>query len=219
MIAKDYQTPRHAGSFSGLYQFFKSNNYNLKEVEESISKVPAYTLHKKIQKPNKYYKTMSNGIDHIWQADLVDVSNIAKENKNIKFILTCIDIFSKYAWAVPLKDKSAIEVANGFKKILKQRQPQKIQTDNGKEFFNRVFKELLKSKNIKIYSSLSIHKASIVERFNRTLREKLWRYFTSTEKNKFIDKLDEFLISYNNTFHYTIKMKPIEVNKDNESIV
>ena len=215
MISEDYLDVQKPGSYTGLYQFYKSNNHDFKEVESALSKLPSYTLHKKVKKTKKNLKTVVKGIDHIWQADLIDVSNIANENKDIKFLLTCIDVFSKYGWAIPLKNKSAIEVTKGFSKILSERKPEKLQTDNGTEFYNSNFKELLKLNKIKLNSSRSLHKAAVVERFNRTLRA-LWRYFTHKQKNSFMEKLDEFLISYNNTFHYTIKMKPSEVNKNNE---
>jgi hypothetical protein len=126
-------------------------------------------------------------------------------------------VFSKHAWVMPLKNKEGNSVLKAFKEILKEgRVPQKIQTDEGKEFLNKTFKEFLSQRDISIYIVNSELKASVVERFNRTLKEKMWRYFTFKGKFVYHDVLDKIIHSYNNSYHRTIKMKPVEVRKSNE---
>ena len=130
-----------------------------------------------------------------------------------------IDIFSKYAWVVPLKDKKGVSIVNAFQKILKDsnRKPNKIWVDKGSEFYNNSFKKWLKDNDIEMYSTNNEGKSVVAERFIRTLKTKIYKYMTSVSKNVYIDKLDDIVNEYNNTYHRTIKMKPVDV-KDNAYI-
>ena len=144
---------------------------------------------------------------------------LSKYNKRIRLLLCVIDIFSKYAWVVPLKDKKGISIVKAFQKILKQsnRKPNKIWVDKGSEFYNAYFKNWLRDNNIVMYSTQNEGKSVVVERFIRTLKSKIHKYMTSISKNLYIDKLDDIVDEYNNTYHITIKMKPADV-KDNTYI-
>ena len=126
-----------------------------------------------------------------------------------------IDIFSKYAWVVPLKDKKGISIVNAFQKILKEsdRRPNKIWADKGSEFYNNSFKKWLKDNDIEMYSIHNEGKSVAAERFIKTLKNKIYKYMTSISKNVYIDKLGDIVDEYNNTYR-TIKRKPIDV-KDN----
>lgn len=162
------------------------------------------------------------GIDDLYQADLVEMLPYARENRGYKYILTMINCFSKYAYAVPLKSKTAVEVASALQKVLKSlpNLPRHLQVDQGKEWYNAKVQNLLReNNNINLYSTFSEKKASIVERFNRTLKEKMWRQFTSQGSYKWLKMLPLLIETYNNTIHRTIRMKPNEVNKRNENKV
>ena len=156
--------------------------------------------------------------DNIWGVDLADMQLISKFNKGFRFLLLVIDIFSKYAWVVPLKDKKGVSIVNAFQKFLddSKRKPNKIWVDKGSEFYNRSMKSWLQDNDIVTYS---IHegKSVVAERFSRTLKSKIFKHMTSISKNVYIDKLDDIVNEYNNTYHRTIKMKPIDV-KDNTYI-
>ncbi len=118
-------------------------------------------------------------IDYLWQIDLVDMQKFAKLNKGYKYLLTCIHVFSKYAWVMPIKSNEGNAVLQAFKEILKTgRKSVKIQSDEGKEFFNSAFKKFLCKEDKSLYIVNSELKASVVERFNRTYKEKIWRNFT-----------------------------------------
>ena len=133
-------------------------------------------------------------------------------------MLTCIDVFSKYAWAIPLKNKSSKSVVAAFEHLFGDRRPANLQTDKGTEFLNAPTQELLKKNRINFYTTENDDvKASVVERFNRTLKTKMWKYFTFKGTHRYVDVLNDLLHSYNNTFHRTIKMSPSEVNRNNES--
>ena len=144
---------------------------------------------------------------------------LSKYNKGIRFVLCIIDIFSKNAWVVPLTDKKGISIATAFQSILKQsnRKPNKIWVDKGSEFYNASFKKWLQDNDIVMYSLNNEGKSVVAERFIRTLKSKIYKYKTSISKNVYIDKLDDIVDEYNNTYHTTIKMKPIDV-KDNTYI-
>ena len=138
---------------------------------------------------------------------------ISKFNKEFRFLLCVIDIYSKYAWVVPLKDKKGVSTVNVFQKILKEsaRKPHKIWVDKWSQFYNSHFKKWLKDNNIKMYSTYNDGKSIIAERFIRTIKNKICKYMTSISKNVYIDKLDDIVHKYNNKKHRTIKMKPIDV--------
>ena len=123
--------------------------------------------------------------------------------------MTVLDVFSKYGWIVPLKTKTGVEVANALRHIFKVRKPEKLWVDKGKEFYNKDVKSL-----IDIYSTENEEKASVVERWNRTMKEKMFKYFSANNTRKYIDVLDEMVKSYNETVHSSIKMTPIEASKE-----
>ena len=144
---------------------------------------------------------------------------IGKFNKGFGFLLYVIDIFSKYAWVVPLKDKKGISIVNAFQKILKEsdRRPNKIWVDKGSEFYNNSFKKWLKDNDIEIYSIHNEGKWVAAERFIKILKNKIYKYITSVSKNVYINKLDDIVNEFNKTYHRTIKKKPIDV-EDNTYI-
>lgn len=165
-------------------------------------------------------KTEMVGINDTYQIDLVEMIPYAKQNRNFKYILTVIDIFSKYAWAIPIKSKTGKVVTHAMKSILDSGNiPKNIHSDMGKEFYNKEFKALLNNHEINLYSTFSIKKAAIVERFNRTLKSKMWQQLHYNGSYKWIDMLDDLIYTYNHTKHRTIKMMPSDVNKHNEKLL
>ena len=186
-----------------------NNNNNLQLAEE---------LHKPVIRKFKKRKVYSGFRDNIWGADLADMQLISKFNKGFRFLLCVIDIFSKYAWVVPLKDKKGISTVNAFQKILdksmelhSERKPNKIWVNKGSEFYNNSFKKLLKDNDIEMYSIHNEGKSVVAERFIRTLKNKIYKYMTAISKNVYIDKLDDIVDEYNNTYHRTIEMKPVNI--------
>ena len=166
-------------------------------------------LHKPIIKKFKNRKVYSSFRDNIWGADLA-MQVTSKCNKGIKYLLCAIDIFSKYAPVVPLKDKRGISIVNAFPKIIsEERKPNKIWVDEGSKFYNTSFKGFLKINNIEMYSTHNEEKSVVAERFIRTLKNKIFNYMTAFSKNIYFDALDNIVNEYNITVHRTIKMKPI----------
>ena len=222
-IAKD---PKYDGYQRGLasmvYKFFDSKvaSPDKKSVESGAKHVNtkltnqnqqlAEKLHKSIIRKFEKRKVHAAFKDNIWGTTLADMQLLSK------YVLCAIDIFSKYAWVVPLKDKKGISIVKAFQSILKQsnRKPNKIWVDKGSEFYNAYFKKWLQDNDIVMYSTHNEGKSVVAERFIRTLKSKIYKYMTSISKNVYIDKLDDIVDEYNNTYHITIKMKPIDV-KDN----
>ena len=179
----------------------------------------ANELHKPIIIKFKKRKVYSLFRDNIWGADLADMQLLSNYNKGYKFLFCVIDVYSKHAWVIPLKDKKGISIFNGFQKITNdlKRRPNKIWLDRGSEFYNNSVKTWLQDNDITMYSTNNEGKSFIAERFIRTLKTKIYKYMTSISKNVYINKLDDIVKEYNNKYHTSIKMKPIDV-KDNTYI-
>ena len=218
--AKD---PKYDGYQRGLasmvYKFFdkKSKGSGIKSIPQDKQLVEE--LHRPIIKKIKRVTVYSAFKDNVLGTDLADMQLISKFNKEFLFLLCVIDIFSKYAWFVPLKDKKGISIVNAFQDILKQsnRKPNKIWVDKSSEFYNSSFKKWLQDNDIAMYSTHNDGKSVVAERFIKTLKNKIYEYMTSISKNVYIDKLDDIVNKYNDTYHRTIKMKPIDV-EDNTYI-
>ena len=149
------------------------------------------------------------------------MQSLSKYNKGIKYLLCAIDLFSKYAWVIPIKDRKGTSVVNAFKKIISDStekysnsKPNKIWVDQGSEFYNKSFKYFLKINNIEMYSANNEGKSVVAEKFVGTLKNKIFRHMTAISKKVYFDVLDDIVNKYNNTIHRTIKMKPIEVTDD-----
>ena len=168
----------------------------------------AEELHKPVKRKFNKRQVLVNGIDKIWAADLADMKKFKKYNDGVNFLLLVIDTFSKYGWIVPLKNKKGETVAEALKNIFEKRKPEKLWTDKGTEFYNKNVKKL-----IEIYSTENEEKSSIVERWIRTMKEKMWKYFTDNKTRTYMNVLPDLVEDYNNTVHSSIKMTPIESSK------
>ena len=166
-------------------------------------------LHKPVRKKFKKRLVFAKNVDDIWAMDLVEMQPFAKFNNGVKYILMLIDVFSKYGWAVPLKTKTGITVADALTRLFKkQSPPAMLWSDKGKEFYNKHVGEVLRKNNIKLYSTENEEKASVVERWNRTIKTSMWKYFSANNTKKYIDILDKLVDKYNNTYHRSIGCTP-----------
>ena len=225
-LSSIYLDPSHPASFGGVDAVYRElkdqgkNKISRKQVKEWLSQQDVYTLHKPARRYYRRSRVIVSGKDAQFQADLVDVQSLSRYNKGFKYLLTCVDIFSKYAWVIPLKTKQGQELVKALRTILSSgRKPLKLQTDKGTEFLNRQFQKFLRDNNIHFFTVNSGLKASVIERFNRTFKNKMYKYFTAKNTLSYIDVLPQLVSSYNNTYHRSIKMKPTQVTKANESKV
>lgn len=222
LMKKAYYTPSNPGSLGGKKRLkraiLKDTGVRLsdRQVSEWLAGEDAYTLHRSAPINYKRNRVVVYGVDTQFQADLVDMTVYSKENDDHKFLLTCIDLFSKYALTRVLKNKSGPEVTKAFESILQEGQvPRKLQTDLGKEFFNKHFQDLMKKHGIYHFATATNLKASVVEPFNRTLKGRMWRFLTATNSRRYIDVLQDITQGYNTGYHRSIKMRPVNVCGEN----
>ena len=213
------------GLASMVYKFFDSkvapfDKKTMSGKGTKNNKHLAKELHKSVIKKFEKRKVYSLFKDNIWGVDLADMQLLSKENKGIKHLLCVIDLFSKYAFVVPIKDKKGVSIVNAFEKIIEQsnRKPKKIWVDQGGEFYKKKFKQWLSDNDIEMYSTSNEGKSVVAERLIRTLKNKLYKHMKAIGKNVYYGVLDDVGNKYNNTRHNTIKMKPKDVKDDNNKV-
>ena len=222
IIRQAYTKPESIGSFGGLKRLFETvkKDVKFKSVEKWLKTQDTYNLFKQVRRKFPRLPILVNHINEQWQIDLMDISWIQKDNDGIRYFLNVIDCFSRFVWVKPLKTKSADEICTAMESIFKEQTPQKIQSDQGKEFVNSKFKELCVKYKINFFTTTDdATKAAIVERFNRTLRTRIYRYLYYYNTKRYIDDLEKIVQSYNNSFHRTIGMAPSEVKAENTTEV
>ena len=211
-----YFDPTRVGSYGGVDALRRVTRIPRIKVAEWLSEEDAYTLHKPARRHFKRRRVIVSGLHQQWQADLVDLSHLKKDNNGMTFLLTVIDVFSKVAWCVPMKNKSAASLVAALVSTFNKGWPKTLQTDQGLEFLNKS----VQTRNIHHFSTHNAEtKASIVERFNRTLKTRMWRYFTKHQTWRYIDILQGLVQSYNNTHHRSIGMAPSQVSYRNQEQV
>jgi transposase InsO family protein len=216
MMNELYYNVNSPASYGGVRPLARENKSTIKSTADWLGTQDAYTLHKPARKRFPRRKTFAKGINDLFQADLVDMQSLSRFNDSHRYILTCIDVFSKRAFAVALKDKRGPTVADAFVKIFTDTVPNLLQTDRGTEFLNTQVQDVFKKYNIRHYWSLNDEiKAAVVERFNRTLKTRMYRYFSARHTNRWLDVLQSLVDSYNKSFHRTIGMAPNNVDSDN----
>ena len=214
-------------SSEGSYQKAREGGLKVsrKLVKEWLITQDTYTRYKPVIRKHKFRKTFVKNLADQMQMDLVDMGKYANKNKGYRWILTAFEILSRYAFAIPVYRKDVKSTTEAVKELLKnfkerfEKYPNVVQFDEGKEFYNVGVRELLKSHNVNYFSTKSEKKAAIVERFNRTLKTAMWKYFYSKGTYDWVGVLDELVGNYNNTKHTTIHMKPKDVNRKNENKV
>ena len=142
------------------------------------------------------------------------MQKFSKINKGYRYLLTCIDIFSKFAFVIPLKDKKGITIKESLQRIFRKRKPKFLWTDDGKEFHNNQVNDLLEKNNIKLYSTNNSEiKSSVIERFNRTFKNMMYKKFTKNNNAIFYNIINKLVNEYNNKYHRTIKITSLEASK------
>jgi hypothetical protein len=215
-----YYTLPQSDSYGSAAGLKRQTVNNWSNIHDYLAQQDAYTLHRDIKRRFPRRKTLAFGINDLWQADIVDLSSISRDNNGYRYLLTCIDVFSKVGRVAALKNKTATSVTNAFREMIVNTKPNLLQTDKGTEFFNTQFQKLLTDNNIKHYTSENDDiKCAIVERWHRTILAKLYRYFTHRNTTRYVDIIQDLVNSYNNTYHSSIKTAPAHVNEHNESDV
>lgn len=234
ILDKIYHDPKHPGSFGGLRKLYvhakkEEPGITLTEVKDWLSKQPEYTLLRDSKINFTRNKIYVSYINEQWEIDVLDVSEWSRDNRTtmkkpnkivyrtIKYLVTIIDVFSKYAYLMPIEEKSMKEICENFEHLFKLVRPQKIRSDRGKEFDNKQFNDLCRrNKIIHFMTQNSTKKCAVVERFNRTMRDKIQHFLYFIKSRRYIDDLESLLASYNYAYHSAIKMAPSQVSLENE---
>jgi hypothetical protein len=202
---------KNPAAYGSVANLVKASGLSKPTVEAWLRGQPTYTLHKpKRQRvPTAHYFVRKPNLQ--FQADIVDYTKFSKHNDGYKYILMIMDIFTRQAWAFPLKTKSGKEVSSIFKPFFRTHKTERLQTDEGKEFYNRDVKQVLDHFGIELFSIYSHTKAAHVERLNRTVKGMLEKIFTATNTKNWVSHIDDVMHLYNNRKHRSIGMTPNEV--------
>ena len=221
-----YYDPSNPASFTTVEKLYNAAKeflpkLTLNDVTKWLTGELTYTLHKSVRRRFKRNPIVVEHIDQQWEADLVDMQEFASQNNGNNYILTVVDVMSKYAWVKELKDKRMKSIVHAFESIFKdKRLPKFIRTDQGKEFVNKEFKKFLKECGVHHFTSKNqTIKCAIVERFNRTLKDRMYKYFTANGNRIWFDVLPELVSAYNNSKHRTIRMTPVEASESKNEIL
>nr|XP_012216150.1 PREDICTED: uncharacterized protein LOC105668351 [Linepithema humile] len=221
-LEKLYYDPAHYAGYSAVDNLFRAANLPHNNVERWLKAQDAYTLHRPLRRkfPRMHYNVTN--IDDLWEADLIELRNLKSYNEGYSYLLVIIDVLSKYVWVEPLHDKTSNSVMRAFQNVLSRsnsRAPVYLQTDKGKEFVGRSLQKFLEENDIRFHVARNPDvKAAIVERFNRTLKERMWRYFTHKNTRRYIDVLQNIVNAYNHTRHSSTRMQPYAVTRENARI-
>jgi len=216
VIRRNYTRPHHQTSFGGVNRLQKYYGITKKKATQVLDGIPSYSLHREIKRPRYrnpyfiYYKRQQV------QADLVEVSQLARANGGNKYLLIAIDLFTKFAVCVPMKTKTAIATRRALIEMIRQfgdEKPEMLLTDSGREFKNALVKNYLQDLGIKHVIPSNEFKAAIVERVNKTIQRKIYHYMTAHGTNEYLPALDQIMRGYNNSVHRTIDMAPKQAEK------
>lgn len=218
-----YYDPKHPASFSSARKLYKAVRQAGKfvisqsKIQKWLQGQDTYTMHRPSLRKFKRNKVIVDGIDSQWDADLMDMSYVAEHNDGSRYVLMAIDVFSRYAWAVPIATKKAEDVLRGMRQLLSTgRTPNAIRTDKGKEFTSAKMSRFFKDRNILHTVTQNEVKANYVERLIKTIKGRLSKYFQEKNTFSYLNVLSDVIDSYNHTYHRSIKKTPNSVNENNQ---
>jgi len=225
LVKNVYTNPSQPGAYLGPEKIRRvilgqgRDRPGMYKIRKWLQNQDDYSLQKPVRRNFKRAKVIVSGPNEQLDVDLADMQSLSKDNDGIKYLLVAIDVFSRYAWVEPLKNKTAKEVERGLMVILNQSKPRKICTDGGSEFNNRWVKTLLENRHVYHHVTMNEVKANYIERFNRTIKTMIYRYLNRNtgKTRKYLDALPKLVETYNATPHRSLNnIAPKDVNKTNE---
>ena len=213
-LPRAYEDPQEPWALGGVEPFAKAHQLKTPQAQQILQSVLSYTLHKPRRTRFPTTPTFFFDRDEQWQMDLVDMQKLSRWKKGNKYLLTVIDVLSRYAWAVLIKSKSSQDMIRGLEGIRRQpspRRPLHVQTNQGKEFYNRGVQAWFKKHGWHHLSTYGDSKASVVERWHRTLKQRMYCYFTAHNTLRYVDVLQTLIQTYNLAYHRSIGMAPHQV--------
>ena len=220
-----YYNPSHPASFGSIKSLYEAVKpvepaLSYRAVREWLRRQDVYSLHGRLRRRFRRRKTIAKGMNYQLQMDLVDLDSIKGYNFNSRYLLTVIDVFSRKAYVEPMRKKHHVAVLKALERLFESCPiPKYVQTDAGTEFTNVHVQDYFRSKGIKHFITSSDTKCAIVERFNRTLKSRMFKYFTANNTWSYLDVLQELVRGYNDKTHRSIGIAPSLVNAKNEGNV
>ena len=221
-LASIYFDPLQGSSYSGIQKFWNAvkskNDYYLKykQVHSWLKKQESYVRHQPPPKVYPHQKILMSSMDEQWDADLLSMIQFSLKNSGYKYLAVFIDIFSRHIWVEPMKTKTGGEMVQVLARIFKKgRKPLNMRTDRGTEYTNNIVQHYLKREGVHHFVAYNPIHASYAERVIRTLKGKIYRFFTDRQTHNYIDYLDDIVDGYLNTVHNTTGMKPIDITDKN----
>ena len=214
-----YYDPKYQASFSGINRLAKDSKKGKKEVGKWLSYQDTYTLHRPVRKTFKRRRVITGSIGYQYQIDLVDLSKFKEWNAGYRYLVMAIDCFSKFGFAEPVKTKKSPSIIPALEKIFEKRTPNYLSADFGGEWISNVMKKYYFDKGVFFFTFRNSQKAQIVERFNKTILHRLYRYFTYANTYRYLEVLPDIIDSYNRSYHRSIKTAPINVTSENQDQV
>jgi len=218
-----YYDPKKGGSYGGitaLWYAVKKDGNPLKlkygDIKKWMEDQETYSLHKPYNDKFKRESIIVGEMDEQWDADLMVMDKLAKYNRGYKYLAVFIDLFSRYLWIEPLKKKTPREMVEAMKKVFKKRKPKTLRTDQGKEYTGKVVQEYMKKEGVLHFIAYNVYHANYAERVIRTIKGRIFRYFTKHHTLKYIDRLQDIVSSYNHSRHSFLEIPPVEVTKANQ---
>ena len=226
-IKKAYSDLNYSSAFSSKKNILKEvkrtvKSVTLKDIESYLQGVDSYTLHRKSRKRFPTRKTLAQSINYEWEIDLIVLSSKHSRLNKCKYLFCCVDVFSRHLKCLPLGRKSAEEIIKKFSTFIKKYgKPKSIYSDGGSEFTSKKFRQFLKQKKIRFYVAHNPWHAGIIERCQKTLKERIFRYLTHNNTDIFVPKLQQFVRAYNHSHHRALpeNMSPADITKSNENLV
>jgi transposase InsO family protein len=222
-LASIYFDPKHPASYTSpekLYDVVKSegkHRIGRYRIRKWLQDQEAYSLTRGARRRFGRTRVIVEGVDSQWDADLMDMANITKDNDGIRYVLVMIDIFSRFLWCRPLKTKRGLELVQAFKSIfVKGRKPVVLRTDRGSEFTNKDVQKYLKERDVRYFTAYNETKANYAERVIKTLKHKIFRYILKNQSYRYKDVLQDLVTSYNRTVHRSLGATPESITVDDE---
>lgn len=217
-----YYDSKHPSSFSGinkLYAVVKSQGISRLNVQKWLKKQETHNLFVRPRLKFKRSRVIVAGYQDQWDVDLLDMASYASNNDGTTFLLVTIDIFSRQAHVIPLKNKRGQTVADALQKLFKDEKPNIMRSDGGMEFNCNAVREILAEYKVKGWIAYNDSKANYAERLILTLKRRIYKYMQYKNTFKYLDVLQDIVHSYNNTYHRSLQRTPASVNKGNEDNV
>lgn len=220
-----YSDPAHPASYQGPETVYRAiqregrfPQITYANIRQWVQNKEGFSKNRKVSRQFERNRVIVNGIDDQWDTDLASFHSFEEDNDGFKYLLCVIDIFSRYAWVKPMKNKTAPTIVKAFEQILDEsgRKPHRLRSDSAQDFKSRLFQQMCVDRGIRSFFTANEKQANFIERFIQTMKSRIFKYMVQNNQPKYIDILPEILESYNYRYHNGIQIEPAYVSKENE---